>query len=728
MPDPVLTGLRTGPWVSAASAARALARELRPDEASVDPPAWLLPGQVESFRRVVAALERFGGALLADPLGSGKTYVGLAVALVLRHGRAACVAPAALLPQWDAAAGRLGIQLDLVSHEQVSRGRLPHPRHRLVLVDEAHRFRNPGTRRYRVLAPGLVGRHVLLITATPIVNRLDDLLHQLLLSVRDDALLADGVPSLRGLLRGGRGAPALGRLVVERRPPMACPERIEIMSRPGVEETEAACAALALIDGLALSRSGPIASLVRTVLRHAAASSAPALLGALRRYRRLLLHARDARRAGRPMDRSAIRRFTGAAGDQLVLWELFAPDKGPEELDTDDLERIDGVVTAAEQLCAGSDAKAERLADLLRDGAPSLIFVARRETLRHLRERLGRGLAWCTGERAGLDHTTLPRTTVLAWFREAGGTPPGPARHLLVTDVAAEGLDLQRAARVVHYDLPWTPMRLDQRDGRAIRLGSRHPSVEIVRFALPGPLERALRIETALHRKRRLPAHAGIGPAGTGLWRWRSELAESLAGGRPERGVATVPTGPAGALVGFGLHASSPGGPIRLGFVLGWLDGEGRWSEDEAMVAARLTEAASHSAGPTPDPLRLRTTLPLLAAPIRARLEAARERRWAAGTCEGAARILAGRLQLAIRDAARRRDARALEALERALAFVGGGHTAGEAMLVRRLAESSTAELLREAGRLPAPSARFGPVEVRLVGVLLFEPARPGGS
>ena len=724
MPEPILTGIRTGPWVSAAAAARGLARELLPEEAAVEAPPWLLEGQVGSLRRVVAALRRFGGAMLADPVGSGKTYVALAVATVLRHRRTVCLTPAALLPQWESAARRIGVELTLLSHEQVSRGHLPDPRHRLVLIDEAHRFRHPHTLRYRSLAPALVGRTTLLITATPVVNRLDDLLHQLLLCVRDDALLPDGVTSLRALLRAGRGAPSLGRLVVERRPPMARPERTEVVSEPAAEEIEAACTALALIDGLAFSRSGPIASLVRTVLRHAASSSAPALLGALRRYRGLLLHARDARLAGRPVNRAAIRRFTGAAGDQLVLWELFPAVEEVQELDIEDLDRIEKVVDSATRLAAGPDPKAERLGAMLADGVPSLVFVARRETVTHLRERLGRGIAWCTGERAGLDHLTLPRATVLDWFRDPGGPAPerAPARHLIVTDVAAEGLDLQRAARVVHYDLPWTPMRLDQRDGRALRLGSRHPSVEVVRFSLPRPLERALRIEVALHRKRRLPAATGIGPGGSGLWRWRTELAESLRGGPGEGGVATVPAGPAGVLAGFELHAPGPAGPSRLAFVLGWADEEGGWTEEESIVAARLAAAASCPAGPLSDPARLSATLALLAGPIRARLAAARERRWASGSCKGAARVLAGRLQQAIGAAARRRELRALEALDRALAFVAGGHTAGEAMLVASLAEAGEAELLRKAGTLPAPSVRPGPLEARLAGVLLFVP------
>jgi hypothetical protein len=48
----------------------------------------------------------------------------------------------------------------------------------------------------------------------------------------------------------------------------------------------------------------------------------------------------------------------------------------------------------------------------------------------------------------------------------------GHARVLLATDVAAEGVNLQHACRlVVHVELPWSPARLEQRNGRVDRLG-----------------------------------------------------------------------------------------------------------------------------------------------------------------------------------------------------------------------------------------------------------------
>jgi hypothetical protein len=659
-------------------------------------------------------------------VGSGKTYVALGVAATLSpHRPTACIVPATLQSQWRETADRLGVALSLISHEQVSRGTLPAGQSRLVLVDEAHRFRNPRTRRYRHLAPWLVGRSTLLVTATPVVNRLTDLLHLLLLGIRDDVLLADGVPSLRTLLGCGRGSPALGRLVIERSPDEAQPARRERSSRPTAAEAESALHSLRLLERLSLSRSPPIASLVRSVLRHAASSSPAALVGALARYRSLLEHGRDATAAGRPMDRAAIRKFTGDSGEQLFLWELLPASEMPMELDLSDLGVIGPVLLEARRLAALPDPKVDRLRALLSDDLPSLIFVARRETVRHLRDRLrDPRLAWCTGERAGLGAVRVPRSAVLGWFREGPGAVAAErmrVRHLIVTDVAAEGLDLQRAARVIHYDLPWTPMRLDQREGRAVRLGSLHREVEVVRLGLPRVLEQALRVEDSLRRKRLLPDTVGLGLRGRRLWRWRTELAESLERGPAVSGVAVARTPPAGVLAGVSIHAPCNGSDTRLAFVLLWIDPDGTATECEDIVAARLSSAASARAG-EPDEARLAAGLALLAEPIRARLSAARAHRWAGAASDSASRSVAAKLQDGIRAAARGRDSAALDRLERALGFVAGGHTAGEGMLLARLAGLSAAQLARAAGTLPAPAPRWGAVEARVEGVVLFVP------
>ncbi len=730
VPDPLLTALRPGPWATAAQVARALARGILPAETPVESPPWLLPHQRPSLRRVLAAIGRYRAAILADPVGSGKTYVALAAAIALNQtGTTICVVPASLVGQWQTVAARLRIAVQVVSHQQVSRGNLPGNSRGLVVIDESHHFRNPATRRYRHLAPWLIGRPALLLTATPIVNRLEDLAHQLLLGIRDDALLADGVVSLGMLLRSGTGSPALGRVIIESpRPPVGTPERTEHVSLPEGSEAASLRDALERIEPLRLSRSPSVAALVRSVLRRAAGSSPAALAGALRRYRTLLLHARDAVKAGRPIGRADIRRLTGELEEQLVWWELFPAGSAALELDLTDLEVIDAAIRATTRSIEQPDGKVDRLRSLLADGSPSLVFVARRETVRYLRDRLSDcAVAWCTGERAGLGLSTLPRGAVLSWFRGAEGaaTAPRGARHLLVTDVAAEGLDLQRAARVIHYDLPWTPMRLEQREGRAVRLGSIHRAVEVVRFAPPPELEAVLRLSETLARKAKLPGRIGLGASGRRVWRWRSELAESLAAEDLVSGVARVRHARAGVLAGFSLYAETPTDELRLSDTLVWINPDGSWSEDESAVAAALEAASQCEESSEPDAERLRLALASLSRVIRIRLLQAQGRRWSIPETGPAAHRVAVALQEAIRSAARSRNLTHLTVLERALGFAAGGHTAGEALLLERLGSLDGAELLREARRVPSPTERWGPPEVRLTGVVLFGDSVP---
>lgn len=719
VPDPLLTALRLGPQATGSEVAASLARSLAPLEDPAPPPTWLFPGQVPSFRRALAGVRRYGGALLADPVGSGKTYIALAVAAAFNGGdTTACLVPATLLPQWQSVAAGLGVPIAPGSHEQVSRGRLPRRTRGLVIIDESHHYRNRHTRRYRHLASWLTGRPALLVTATPIVNRLSDLGHQLWLAVRDNALMLDGIVSIRSLLASGCTAAALGQLVVEGE--AAAERRPQKTSRaaiPDAAECVAAAGTVAMLRRLRLSSNDSVAALIRGVLLRAAGSSPAALAGALGRYRRLLLHAGDARDAGKSMDRSELRRFSDELGDQLVWWELLGVNGAGSDLELADLEELERQIQETAP-ATRLDAKLRRLRGLLADGKPTIVFATSRDTVHYLRRGLdGLSLAWCTGDRAGLGSTGLDRRVVLGWFREGG--PSGPARHLVVTDVAAEGLDLHRAARVVHYDLPWTPMRLEQREGRAVRLGSLQQEVEVVRFVPPPVLEQSLRLEQTLTRKASLPARAGLGAGGRQLWRWRAELAGRFSQTRSVSGVAAVTSAPAGVLAGFILsRAGDPSTCLSASVV--WLEG-GRWTEAPETVARRLL-AAAQSRSSSLDERKLPGCLAALAEPIRERLGSTRGRHWTSSEPSPSARRLAARLNDLIREAARQRRSARLLRLERALEFAAGGHTAGEAMLVERLAVSRRSELEAFLGRLPPGRTEWDEIEVRLTGLIVFEP------
>ena len=74
----------------------------------------------------------------------------------------------------------------------------------------------------------------------------------------------------------------------------------------------------------------------------------------------------------------------------------------------------------------------------------------------------------------------------------------GKARILISTDAGGEGLNLQFCHVVVNYDIPWNPMRLEQRIGRVDRIGQRHP-VRALNFVLEDTVE--YRVREVLERK-----------------------------------------------------------------------------------------------------------------------------------------------------------------------------------------------------------------------------------
>lgn len=70
-----------------------------------------------------------------------------------------------------------------------------------------------------------------------------------------------------------------------------------------------------------------------------------------------------------------------------------------------------------------------------------------------------------------------------------------PVRILLATDAASEGIDLQNFCNnLIHYEIPWNPNRMEQRNGRIDRHGQKRPEVHIFHFVGKGYLDRERRL------------------------------------------------------------------------------------------------------------------------------------------------------------------------------------------------------------------------------------------
>ncbi len=533
--------------------------------------------QADALRRVEAALDRHGGAVLADAVGLGKTFVALA-AIERRLAAGAgslVVVPAATRRQWRHHLRRLehasdlpvrpaaGPAVRLISHSWLARNGAPSGEFGLVVVDEAHAFRNPDTRRYAALAE--LGRRAptLLLTATPVNNSILDLYWLLRLFAGDRDFEDAGVADLRATFeeahRAGATAPtpplaaAIRTCVVRRSrrearrsagastlpdgtalrfprraPPHAVEYRLtdtlpDIHRCLGEELPGLEGAALGLVSG---SITGGRELLQSTLLKRLE-SSVPAFAASLRRQIRshdtCIRAAADGRRP-RPRSPAA-----PAERDPLQLlleplvFEPLPPDLDRPALlaalrrDRGRLKRL--LRAAAPALDPRRDPKLAALLRLLQElRGPTIIFTEFRDTAAWLWDALkGRGgVAVIDGAGARISSGPCGRAEVIERFApRANGRPePHPRDRiglLIATDVLSEGLNLQDAADVISYDLPWNPVRLVQRVGRVDRLGSLHREVRGHYFVPEAELEAMLGLSERIRGK--LRAAQLVGPA-----------------------------------------------------------------------------------------------------------------------------------------------------------------------------------------------------------------------
>jgi len=462
--------------------------------------------QRSAVARALALLRTHGGVLLADEPGLGKSYVAAAVACALREEgyEIELIVPAALVTQWRRTLEEREAEARIFTHDGL--GRDPFvadpSRRRLVIVDEAHAFRNPATKRHDALARRTVAARILLVTATPLCNSVRDL-HALLALVFADDVLADaGLPSIDAAFETRDVVAISGivaALVIRRdRTVLADALRFGDLRRRVVRHDVTGDEGI--IDRLTFPLVGGTL-LLRRFLRRRLESSEVALLESVRRQLRFYDRAIESLRGGRLLTKRDYRAAFGGEEDaealqQVLFWDVWAPPATTEA--SHDLAEVSAEMGRLRELQAvigrAPRAKLRELLDLLQvESEPALIFTGSVATARELFAAL-RPL-----RRAGLvtSRDRLAAVAAIEAFRR------GALDLLVATDLAAEGLNLQRAGLVVHYDLPWNPVKLDQRNGRAHRIGQQRATVEAIYFLPRGDESGVLATVAAKNRARR---------------------------------------------------------------------------------------------------------------------------------------------------------------------------------------------------------------------------------
>lgn len=449
--------------------------------------AEVLPYQLEPALAMLAGHRRI---LIADDVGLGKTIqAGLMIAETLHcqpDARVLVLVPASLLVQWsrelqahfDLASlvadtstfTRLrsdrpymnnpwrspGVWLasaDYLKQPHVIDG-MPRTPFDLLVVDEAHMMAGPSLRHLSINAIARSARRVILLTATP---------HD-----------GDETRFKRLLSLGATGAPLDSLAIFRRIRSRRTRRHRRLNAKPGLHLSQV----LAAIDSF--ERVGRPAgavdglSLICAVFRKRALSSLAALTASINRRLAVV----SERSASEPVDAWTQPElfFDEALDPASASGDVISPDEWlalrgssglPAWRELTWLRRLLSLTTRS-IAAPGHDPKLVRLTSLLRrTREPVVVFTEYRDSLLAIEASLARcrSVAVLHG---GL--TAAEQRAALGAFLQGG------ADTLLATDVASQGLNLQHRARwVVHFDLPWTPMRLEQRAGRVDRIGQSRP-------------------------------------------------------------------------------------------------------------------------------------------------------------------------------------------------------------------------------------------------------------
>ena len=439
----------------------------------------LLDHQIRTAKTV---LQRFRGkALLCDEVGLGKTIeAGLIAAELRLRGLVRSIlvlVPPSLIEQWQGEMRRK-FSLDLISNDDPAfreRGaaawndfdcviasihtakREPHRaavigRHwDLIIVDEAHHLRNRNTQVWR-LASELQKQYALLLTATPVQNNLEELFN--LVTLLEPGLLRTARQFQNRFVDKKdkltpRNLDELHRLLAE---VMVRNQRstvgLQFTRRwARTERLTPSAAEQQLYEG--------VAAFVRPHLRKEGKSVLS---------RMALLSLQMALGSSSP----------AAASTLAKLAET-------PKLSAEDRQTLVGLAEQAGR--QQESAKADRLLQLLNEFPDKLVlFTQFRATQDYLQKRLVEA-----GYQVAVFHGGLTRMGKEAAINEFRG----PARLLIATESGSEGRNLQFAHALCNFDLPWNPMRIEQRVGRLSRIGQTR-DIEIFNLVTAGTVEEAV--------------------------------------------------------------------------------------------------------------------------------------------------------------------------------------------------------------------------------------------
>ncbi|RKD25532.1 ATP-dependent helicase [Ammoniphilus oxalaticus] len=408
------------------------------------------PHQLDTAQRVVTEMN--GRAILADEVGLGKTIeAGLIIKEYMVRGlakRILILTPASLVMQWTRELNqKFGIpaiaqkkeymwkQYEIVIASIDTAKRDPHRQHVLdqaydiLVIDEAHKLKNRKTKNYQFIKE-IKKKYCLLLTATPIQNDLDELYN--LITLLKPGYLGQTSEFQEKYVESKRQARNHEVLQEELKEIMIRNKRSDgglFFTKRIVETVPIALTAeeRELYEG--------VTSFVREQYQNAVFKNPLSLI---------------------TLQREVCSSRFAAFGTLVNMHDRLAEDSPARDEIVKLAELIRNIKT---------NTKAEKTLELIQATDDKfIIFTEYRKTQEYLHHYLAEHGITSVMFRGGFKRNKKDWMTELFENR---------ARVMIATEAGGEGINLQFCNRIINYDLPWNPMRVEQRIGRVHRLGQK---------------------------------------------------------------------------------------------------------------------------------------------------------------------------------------------------------------------------------------------------------------
>ena len=191
--------------------------------------------------------------------------------------------------------------------------------------------------------------------------------------------------------------------------------------------------------------------------------------------------------------------------------EKVAP--GSPEMLQAEINILDGLITQAVKVTPSRDSKLQELIknvlrDMLRVKDKVIIFTKYRDTMNYVAKQLEISDRYQHVEVFTLDG----KLNEIQRYERFGDFSKAQKGVLIATDAISEGINLQHiASQIIHYELPWNPNRLEQRNGRVDRFGQKAPEVKIRTMVLDETLDATI-LKVLVQKSNQIRKDYGFSP------------------------------------------------------------------------------------------------------------------------------------------------------------------------------------------------------------------------